>query len=114
MIEFSEFMKYFTEHVNNMLESNQYLFLTDVDKDVMWNTYLDSYPLEYNLVYRVRKEMDCSCCRGFIKNFANVVSINDDNTVTSIWDFRTGDEGYDQMLEHMEKLIKSSYVFAVS
>ncbi len=106
MIDFGEFMVDYSEHAKRIFKNNKSLFVVDADKDEMWNTYLESYPPEYNEIFRTRREMDCSCCRSFIKNFGNVVVI-ENNKLVSFWDFRTGDYGYDQMLEAMESFVKS-------
>ena len=51
----------------------------------LWLTFLDSFPAGTNLPeYRERSEYDCSTCRGFIKNFGNVVEIHN-GEVRSVW-----------------------------
>lgn len=46
--------------------SKHELFRVDVDKDLLWNTYLSSFPEGTNPIYRERTEHDCSCCKQFI------------------------------------------------
>ena len=66
-MEFKDFRKAIQDHFEKMVADVNTLFEVEVDKDEMWNTYLDSYPTGTNLIYRKRREYDCSCCRQFIK-----------------------------------------------
>ena len=55
------------ENFAEMTKDVTHLFEVNVDKDEMWNLYLDSFPAGTNEIYRERREHDCSCCRHFIK-----------------------------------------------
>ena len=84
------------------------LFVTGVEKDVLWNTYLDSFPPGTNEIFRERREYDCQCCKQFIRACGNVVSIKDNNLV-SIWDVEIG--GHFQVVaDAMSKLVKSDVI----
>ena len=48
---------------NTMTVSGQ-LFLTNVSKDEMWETYLKSFPEDP--IFRERTEHDCNCCKSVI------------------------------------------------
>lgn len=108
-MEFSDFMVIFKKHANEVFKNNQHLFLVDLSKDELWEKYLESFPAEKNKIYRVRKEMDCSCCKSFIRHFGNVVGIQD-NKIVSFWDFHTDDDTYEPVLRAMEELVKSSLI----
>lgn len=97
------------ENFNNMVQDVDHLFEVAVDKDMLWNTYLDSFPVGTNEIYRERTEHDCSCCRQFIKTIGNAVVIKD-NQVTTIWDFNTGDATYQPVLNVMAAFVKSHAV----
>ena len=109
-LDFSQFKELMQLHVAEMVKDQNILFVVDVDKDTLWDTYLESFPEGTNLIFRERREFDCSCCRQFIKSFGNVVRINSDNSVTTIWDFRTDDNTFQPVLDAMSNLIKSAPV----
>jgi hypothetical protein len=109
MIEtFSQFENKLRAHVDEMLKNVNTLFTVDLDKDVLWKLYLDSFPEGTNKVFRTRAENDCSACRHFVKAFGNVVSIKN-NQVTSIWDFEAGQK-YGPVVTALSKYVKSKPV----
>lgn len=65
--------------------SQHELFVTNQDKDRLYQVYLDAFPAGTNPIFRERTEHDCSCCRNFLKNLANVVAIVD-GKVETLWD----------------------------
>ena len=97
------------DNFNKMTKDITHLFEVNVDKDEMWNLYLDSFPAGTNEIYRERREYDCSCCRQFVKTIGNAVIIKD-NKITTIWDFRTDDTTYQPVLNALSTFIKSHAV----
>ena len=83
----------------------QQLFRVLVDKDLLWETYLKSFPEGTNPTYRTRTEHDCQCCRQFIRSIGNMISIVE-GKIVSIWDCKTGDF-YQEVSDAMSTLIKS-------
>ena len=108
-MEFTEMRNKLIENFNKMTKDVEHLFEVSVDKDEMWNLYLDSFPNGTNEIYRERREHDCSCCRHFIKSVGNAVVIKD-NKVTTIWDFRTNDSTYQPVLDALNNFVKSHAV----
>ena len=76
-MKFADFNKAIQEHFNEMCKDAKRLFAVEFDYEEMNNLYLDSYPTGTNEIYRKRREYDCSCCRHFIRDLGNVVSIKD-------------------------------------
>lgn len=99
-------------HFEKMTKDVSHLFTLHVDKDEMWNTYLSAFPDGSNPIFRERTKHDCSCCRGFIKNIGNVVSIKD-GKIESIWDFEIGDPVYDIILKTMSEFVKKHNIYNV-
>jgi hypothetical protein len=82
------------------------LFRTSVDKDTLWDTYISSFPVGSNPIFRQRTEYDCSCCRNFIKTIGNVVAFID-GKIVSLWDTEIGEPVFQVVANSMAKLVKS-------
>lgn len=108
-MEFKQFKQMIQTHFENMTKDATHLFEVEVDNDEMWNIYLESFPPQFNKIYRERREHDCSCCRQFIKNIGNVVVIKD-NKVTTLWDFEINSEEYSPSVEALRQFITSKAV----
>ena len=108
-MNFGEFKVLMQEHFKQMSKDATHLFEIELDKDVLWNLYLDSYPDGKNEIFRQRREHDCSCCRHFIKNIGNVAFLVN-NKVTTIWDFETGDTTFQPVINALSKFVKSQLV----
>lgn len=108
-MEFSEFKKALQQNFARMTEDATHLFEVEVDKDELWNLYLDSFPAGTNEIYRERREYDCSCCRHFIKTIGNAVVIKNNN-VFSIWDMAIDDTTFQTVANVMANYIESHAV----
>ncbi len=94
------------KHFQSMLATG--LFYVDIDKDVLWNTYLASFPEGANPMYRARTEHDCSACKSFIRAIGGVVTIKG-NALVTLWDCQT-DEAYQPVVDAMAALVRSQSV----
>jgi len=100
----------FSEKINQQFESmaaSQPLFITAIDKETIWNTYLSSFIPEANPIYLERTEHDCQMCKQFIRHIGNVITINDDDSYTSIWDVPGITAPYDQVAAALSENVKS-------
>ena len=111
-MEFRVFKGLMQKHFSTMLKNQTTLFVTDVDKDKLWEIYLESFPPGTNLMFRQRREYDCGCCRHFIKSFGNVVSIVN-NKVITIWDFETNDATFQPVIDALAAFVRSAPVHDV-
>ena len=82
------------------------LFEVAIDKDALWNLYLDSFPEGTNPVYRKRREYDCSCCRHFIKEIGGTVYIDGHLNLHSIFEFDTGSEVFQPVMDALDAFVK--------
>lgn len=108
-MEFKEFNTTLQQRVADMLENTRQLYVANVDKDALWELYLDSFQTGTNEIFRKRRIHDCSCCRQFIRSFGNVVAIKDNKPV-SIWDLETGDDVFQPVVNALAAFVKSAQV----
>lgn len=104
-MEFKEFRTMIAEHFKKMTEDVEKLFEVGVDKDEMWNVYLDSFPAGTNEIFRKRREYDCSCCRQFIKQIGNAVVIKN-NKLETIWDLDIHDDKFEPVAKAMSDFVR--------
>lgn len=106
-MKFIEMRTKMLEHFARMTEGSTELFEVNLDKDQLWELYLESFPPDKNKVFRERREHDCSCCRHFIKAMGNVVAIKN-GEVISLWDFDIeGDDTYAHSIKAMREYVHS-------
>jgi hypothetical protein len=108
-MEFRKFKNDLKENFEKLSQDATHLFEVEVDKEEMWNLYLDSFPEGTNEVYRERREYDCSACRHFIKSIGSAVVIKN-NIVTTIWDFDTKSTTFQAVADSLSNYIKSKLV----
>lgn len=105
-MNFKGFRDLISRHFDEMTKNEDHLFEVAVDKDRMWNLYLDSYPDGTNPIYRVNREYDCSCCRHFIKSIGNVVVVKN-GEVHTVWDVNTADATFQPVADALAAYIRS-------
>lgn len=108
-MEFIEFKEALQRNFAEITKDATHLFEIDVDKDELWNTYLNSFPAGTNELYRERTWHDCSCCRHFIKNIGNAVVIKD-GQVHTIWDLVLNDTTYQPVCDALAAFVKAHVV----
>ena len=104
MSDFSKLSVAVTKRFEDL--SKNELFVT-VNGDELWDAYLAAFPKGTNNIFRERTEHDCSCCRNFIKNIGNVVSIQN-GKVVSIWEVEGLEYPYDEVAAALSKLVRTS------
>lgn len=106
---FMKFKMELQKHFDEMQKEADYLFEVNLDKGELWETYLNSFPVGTNNLYRERTEHDCSCCRHFIKSIGNAVMIKD-NQMHTIWELNLGDTTYQPVCDALDAFVKSHSV----
>lgn len=84
------------------------LFRVAVEKDQLWEMYINSFPPESNPIYRQRSEHDCGCCRNFVRSIGDVVAVIE-GKIVSLWDVTIPDEpSYRQVAYALSGLVHSA------
>lgn len=104
-MEFKDFRNMISDHFKTMTKGVDRLFEVGVDKDEMWNTYLDSFPTGTNEIFRKRREYDCSCCRQFVKQIGSAVVIKN-NKLETIWDLGIHDDKFEPVAKAMSDFVR--------
>lgn len=106
---FEEFSGLFESNFRELTTGISHVFEVDVDKDELWNVYLEAFPEGTNEIYRERREYDCGNCRSFIKTAGNIVVINE-NDLRTVWGFETGSEVFQPVVDALDAYVKSHVV----
>lgn len=110
---FKDFVKAIQKNLQQMSKDSSRLFTVNVDTEELYNLYLDSFPAGTNEIYRERREYDCSCCRHFIRDVGNVVSIKNGELHT-IWGINpVSDDKYNVVTAALDAYVKQKAVSGV-
>lgn len=110
---FRDFVKAIQKNLQQMSKDSSRLFTVNVDTEELYNLYLDSFPAGTNEIYRERREYDCSCCRHFIRDVGNVVSIKNGELHT-IWGINpVSDDKYNVVAAALDTYVKQKAVLGV-
>ena len=105
-VTFHDFVAKLQKQLSTMSQTG--LFEVTLDKDLVWDTYLNSFPEGTNLIFRERREYDCNCCKQFVRDVGRVVTFVNGKRV-SIWDINVG--GYYQpVVDALSAMVKSAPV----
>jgi len=107
MANFKKFKKNVETQFKSMYPNGKELYLTDIDREVLWLEYLSLFPEDANQIFRERTKHDCQNCRTFVKRFGNIVAISQSGALMSIWDNHSSMEyPYNEVAKGMSKLVK--------
>lgn len=78
----------------------------------IWNLYLEGFPSGKDPVFRDPQSSvhNCNNCNNFIRRYGNIVAIDKNYNIMTIFDVDTDDEEYKDTISNMSKLIKKSSV----
>lgn len=90
------------------------LFRVSLSGQQVWDIYLSSFTKENDPVFRSPDSTthNCNHCNNFVRRYGNVVSINENNEIESMFDVDCEEE-YRESMKAMSKAIKSSKVAEV-
>lgn len=113
MSNFINFQKAIYQQIRTLTSAGLVLVKANVDPDVLWETYLSSFPEGTNPMLKERREYDCNNCKSFIRRMGAVVAI-DPRTFNkvSIWNVQV--EGYYQAVaQALNKFVLSLPIASV-
>lgn len=96
---FNQFVRVFQSEFAQMIASGRQLYVVDMDRQSLWDTYLESFPLTE------RQSHNCNACRSFIKNYGHIVAIDVDYNLQSIWDFEVADPMWQSVVNNLRDLV---------
>ena len=94
-------------HFKEMVENFKDLFVVQVDKDEVWELFQNSFPEGENPIFQERRRWDCACCKHFFHVMANVVAIDNDYNLVSIWDINANDSRWQPIFDALSEYIHS-------
>jgi hypothetical protein len=84
----------------------QPLFQANIEKQFLWDLYLDSFPAGTNPKYRERSEYDCCACRSFVKHAGGMVTIVD-GQLSTLWDVEVEEPEFKAVVQVLGDYVRS-------
>jgi hypothetical protein len=82
--------------------SKHQLFKVDLDRDILFDTYLEAIPLEE------RQHYTCNCCKSFLRNYGDIIAIID-GEIHTLWDFEF-QAPYDKIPTNLRDIVLSASI----
>jgi len=61
------------------------VYVTNIDGDALYQRYLAAFPEGTNPVFKKFTEHECSCCKQFIRRAGNVVMVDAQGNIHTVW-----------------------------
>ena len=110
--------KKFNEAVQQQFElmaKKEKLFKSSISGKEVWECYLNSFEDNDNPVFRDPESSshNCNSCNNFIRRYGNIVSIDENGNLTTLFSDLNVDEPYKVVAESIDLLLKSSVISGV-
>lgn len=102
--KFHEFAAAVRRNLTEMASAGE-LFVVAADSDAIWSRYLAAFPPGTDLVFRVRTEHDCSCCRHFVRAVGPVVAVLN-GALATVWDVKGLPEPYQSVADALAEYVR--------
>ena len=113
MSNFIQFRDAVNAQIKKMENSDSGLFMTHVDKSVIWETYLGAFPEGSDPIYMTNTVHDCNCCKDFIRDLGRAVSINAKNEVETCWDINIDDSVYQGVADALAVYVREQAIASI-
>jgi tetratricopeptide (TPR) repeat protein len=97
------------EYFNDYFSKEDCLFRLDCDAEEIWNIYLSSLPDEIGGICHEKHGHDCERCWAWFKSMANVVMIDSDFEIKTLFGFETIPE-YGEVFKVLDEFLKTKSV----
>lgn len=103
----------FRNAVNTQINSmaNMTLFRVANSEDLR-EVYLKTIPVEHNPIYKTEPTYKCDCCLAFIKHIGNMIGIDADMNIHTIWDINVDDE-FQNVANTLASIVRSAPIKSV-
>lgn len=112
MREFKKFNHQIHHQFDGMCKTGM-LFRADVSGNELWELYLSSFKDEQIFRDPESSVHNCNCCKNFIRRYGNIVSINDEGSIESIFSNISNAGEYQEPAKNLNDLIKSKQITGV-
>lgn len=105
-----EFNKLIQAQFDRMCATGK-LFRSSLTGNQIWDLYISSFKQQYNPIFRdpSSSTYNCNLCKNFIRRYGNIVAIDEDYQVITIFDIDAQEE-YKEVSENITKAIKLSAI----
>ena len=110
--KFKKMQTQLQEYFDDYFLNEDFLFRLDCDVSDVWNLYLDSFPDEIKGIYHEKPWHDCQRCQSWFRTMANVVMIDDDYKIRTLFDFETIPE-YQDVFRTLDEFLKTKSVESI-
>lgn len=100
---FNQIKKKVADRMN--LLSQHELFIVHVDRDTLFNAYIEALP------YEEKQPHNCNCCKSFLRQYGNIVAIID-GKVQTLWDFEV-ESPYEFVPNALASLVRNAPIVDV-
>lgn len=88
------------------------LFKSNISGKQVWETYLNGFKPENNKRFRdpESSEHNCNCCKNFIRRYGNILSVDKDGNIESMFSNISGVEEYQDSVDACNALLVGSTI----
>jgi hypothetical protein len=85
------------------------LFRSSITGSTLWDCYLKNFMNKDNPIFRDPESSthNCNLCNNFIRRYGNIVAIDENNKLMSIWDIEASEE-YESSCKAMSNLLRNN------